>query len=78
MESDTIYWYLSQKNSAIYKCSKISGKQEIIAEAVSDDEVQYLKGVLHYTDAHGKKLVIMKVPSKIFVSKNKTIHYVLY
>lgn len=25
-----------------------------------------------------KKLVIMKVPSKIFVSKNKTIHYVLY
>ena len=43
------------KNIAIYKCSKISGKQEIIAEAVSDDEVQYLKGVLHYTDAHGKK-----------------------
>lgn len=51
--TDKVIYY--QKNSAIYKCSKISGKQEIIAEAVSDDEVQYLKGVLHYTDAHGKK-----------------------
>ena len=51
--TDKVFYY--QKNSAIYKCSKISGKQEIIAEAVSDDEVQYLKGVLHYTDAHGKK-----------------------
>lgn len=58
----TVNWFIVtdkaiyyQKNSAIYKCSKISGKQEIIAEAVSDDEVRYLNGVLHYTDAYGKK-----------------------
>ena len=50
--TDKFVYY--QKDSSIYKCSRVSGRNIVIAEAVSDGEIRYQKGVLHYMDAWGK------------------------
>ena len=57
----TVNWFIVtdkfvyyQKDSSIYKCSRVSSRNIVIAEAVSDGEIWYQNGVLHYTDAYGK------------------------
>lgn len=45
-----------QKDSSIYRCSLVSGRQYIVDESVSDGEVRYKDGTLYYTDAHGKEV----------------------
>ena len=57
----TVNWFIVtdkfvyyQKDSSIYKCSRVSSRNIVIAEEVSDGEIWYQNGVLHYTDAYGK------------------------
>lgn len=52
--TDKFIYY--QKESTIYRCSLVNGRESIIDTYVSDGEVRYQNGVLYYRNAYDKEI----------------------